>query len=52
MDTKNGQKITQILQILKSKRKTIIVATHDSEIMKLADHALCIEDGKLASQNE
>ena len=37
LDTKNGQKITQMLRILKANGKTVIVATHDPEIMQLAD---------------
>jgi putative ABC transport system ATP-binding protein len=52
LDTKNGQKITQMLRMLKANGKTIIVATHDPEIMQLADQALCLEDGRLASRNE
>ena len=52
LDTKNGQKITQMLRMLKADGKTIIVATHDPEIMQLADQALCLEDGRLASKNE
>jgi putative ABC transport system ATP-binding protein len=47
LDTKNGQKIIRILQTLKSEGKTIIVSTHDSEIMPLADCKFYIEDGKL-----
>jgi len=49
LDTKNGQKIIQILKTLKSEGKTIIVSTHDSEIMPLADCRFYIEDGKLAA---
>jgi putative ABC transport system ATP-binding protein len=49
LDTKNGQKIIQILQTLKSEGKTIIVSTHDSEILPLADKKFYIEDGKLAT---
>ncbi len=52
LDTKTGQKITQMLQMLKANGKTIIVATHDPEIMQLANQALCLENGRLASQNE
>jgi len=52
LDTKNGQKITQMLRILKANGKTVIVATHDPEIMQLADRTLCLEDGRLASRNE
>jgi putative ABC transport system ATP-binding protein len=52
LDTRNGQKITQMLQMLKVKGKTIIASTHDPEIMQLADQKLCLEEGRLASQNE
>ena len=52
LDTKNGQKITQILQMLKTNGKTVIVSTHDAQIMQLADQTLCLEDGRLASRNE
>ena len=52
LDTKNGQKITQILQMLKTNGKTVIVSTHDAQIMELADQTLCLEDGRLASRNE
>jgi putative ABC transport system ATP-binding protein len=52
LDTKNGQKITQVLKMLKACGKTVIVATHDQEVMQLADRTLCLEDGRLASQNE
>jgi putative ABC transport system ATP-binding protein len=49
LDTKNGHRIIQILQTLKSEGKTIIISTHDSEIMPLADLKFYIEDGKLAT---
>jgi putative ABC transport system ATP-binding protein len=52
LDTKNGQKIIQILQLLKTEGKTIIVSTHDSEIMPLADVKFYLEDGKLATPHE
>ncbi|MFW9835679.1 MAG: ABC transporter ATP-binding protein [Candidatus Thorarchaeota archaeon] len=52
LDTKNGQKITQMLRMLKANGKTVIVATHDPEILQLADQALCLEDGRLVSRNE
>lgn len=52
LDTKNGQRILQILQNLKNEGKTIIVSTHDLEIMSIADLKFCLEDGKLATQNE
>ena len=52
LDTKNGQKITQMLQMLKANGKTVIVATHDPELMQLADWTACLEDGRLARQSE
>jgi putative ABC transport system ATP-binding protein len=52
LDTKNGRKIIEMLQILKSSGKTVVVSTHDTEIVRLADLTVCLEDGKLVSQNE
>lgn len=52
LDTKNGQKITQMLKMLKAKGKTVIVATHDPEIMRLSDQRLYLEEGRLAGRNE
>jgi len=52
LDTKNGQKITQMLQMLKANGKTIIATTHDAQIIKLADQKVCLEDGRLASEDE
>jgi ABC-type lipoprotein export system ATPase subunit len=52
LDVKNGQKIIQILRMLKANGKTVIVSTHDAEIMQIADQKLCLEDGRLASQDE
>jgi putative ABC transport system ATP-binding protein len=52
LDAKNSQKITQILQMLKTIGKTVFVSTHDAQIMQLADQKLCLEDGTLASQDE
>lgn len=49
LDTKNGQRIIQILKDLKSEGKTIIVSTHDQDIVFLADQKLCLEDGLLAT---
>ncbi len=52
LDTKNAQKIIQVLQILKENGKTVIVSTHDLQIIELADQVLCLEDGRLANTNE
>jgi len=52
LDDKNGQKIVQVLRLLKEKGKTVVVAIHDVQIKQLADQVLCLEDGKLAGKNE
>lgn len=52
LDAYNGQRITQMLQMLKSTGKTVIVSTHDTELKRLADQAFFLEDGNLASANE
>jgi putative ABC transport system ATP-binding protein len=52
LDAKNGQKITQVLQMLKASGKTVIVATHDPDLMQLADRTVFLEEGRLASKNE
>jgi len=52
LDTKTGLKIVELLQKLKDKGKTIIVATHDERIIQIADKKLLLEDGKLVSLDE
>jgi putative ABC transport system ATP-binding protein len=52
LDTKNGQKITQMLRQLKADGKTVIVATHDPELMQLADRTVCLEEVRLEGQDE
>ncbi len=52
LDAKNAQKILQVLQILKSQGKTIIVSTHDVQIRELADIVFCLEDGRLVDNHE
>jgi putative ABC transport system ATP-binding protein len=47
LDQKNGQRIIQLLELMKSNGKTIVVATHDPEIRRLSDQALCFEEGQL-----
>lgn len=42
LDKKNRQKIIEILQLLKSKGKTIFVSTHNLNIVRLADERLCL----------
>jgi putative ABC transport system ATP-binding protein len=52
LDTKTSLKIVQILEKLKGDKKTVIVATHDERIIKLADQKFYLEDGKLVRLNE
>ena len=52
LDLKNAQKIFRVLQLLKQKGKTVIVSTHDLQIRELADQVLCLEEGRLAGNNE
>ena len=52
LDAKNGNKIIQVLQLLKNQGKTVIVSTHNEQIKALADQVLNLEDGKLASEDE
>jgi putative ABC transport system ATP-binding protein len=52
LDANNAEKIMQVLQLLKSEGKTVIVSSHDLQIRRLADKALLFENGHLASQNE
>jgi putative ABC transport system ATP-binding protein len=52
LDIKNVQKITQVMTMLKADGKTVIVATHDQELIQLADRTLCLGDGRLASRDE
>jgi putative ABC transport system ATP-binding protein len=52
LDVKTGLKIVQILRKLKDDRKTIIAATHDERIIRLADQKLQLENGKLVNLND
>lgn len=52
LDIKNAAKILEVLQLLKSQGKTVIVSTHDLEIRRLADQLIILKDGKLASPDE
>jgi putative ABC transport system ATP-binding protein len=52
LDTKNAEKIVQVLQLLKEKGKTIIVSTHDLSIRGLADQVISLKDGRLATPDE
>jgi putative ABC transport system ATP-binding protein len=47
LDVRTSKKIVQLLQALKDAEKTILVATHDVEISKLAGQHLFLEEGRL-----
>ena len=49
LDAKNGQKIFDILRVLKAEGKTLIVSTHDRQLIEFADQKLLLADGRLAS---
>jgi putative ABC transport system ATP-binding protein len=52
LDAKNAGKIIQVLQLLKSQGKTVLISTHDEQIRRLADVVFVLEDGVLASGDE
>jgi putative ABC transport system ATP-binding protein len=52
LDGKTSIQIVQILQTLKDRQKTVVVATHDPKIIELGDQRLWLENGKLMSTNE
>jgi putative ABC transport system ATP-binding protein len=47
LDRKTGLSIIKILEQMKTEGKTVIVATHDENLLKLASRALCLKDGRL-----
>ena len=47
LDEKTALEIVEILEKLKHKEKTVIVATHDEKIIELADRVLHLRDGRL-----
>jgi putative ABC transport system ATP-binding protein len=47
LDTKTGIEIVNLLEKIKKEGKTVIVATHDEKLLKLADRSLCLKDGRL-----
>lgn len=52
LDAKTGQNIIQILESLKADGKTVVLATHDGRMSRLADQKLSLADGKLVELNE
>lgn len=52
LDIKTSKRIIEVMAALKNEGKTIIVATHDTQISELAHQKLRLEDGRLTSENE
>jgi putative ABC transport system ATP-binding protein len=47
LDIETGVEIVNLLEKIKEEGKTVIVATHDEKLLKLADRSLCLKDGRL-----
>ncbi len=53
LDSKTGRKILELLSRLRSElSKTIIMATHSSEVTEFADRELMLRDGQLSEEGE
>jgi len=50
LDTETGLEIVNILKKIKEEGKTVIVATHDEKLLKLASRSLCLKDGRLINR--
>jgi putative ABC transport system ATP-binding protein len=50
LDTETGVEIASILEKIKEEGKTIIVATHDKKLLKLASRSLFLKDGRLTDR--
>jgi putative ABC transport system ATP-binding protein len=49
LDDETGLEIVRILEQIRAEGKTIIVATHDEKLLKLASRPLCLKAGRFAS---
>ncbi|MBN1803247.1 MAG: ABC transporter ATP-binding protein [Candidatus Lokiarchaeota archaeon] len=47
LDLKTSDKIKSIFEQLKSEKKTVVIATHDTKLIDLADRIVLFEDGKI-----
>lgn len=47
LDTKTGDEIMKVLQDLHTKRKTVILVTHNPELTRLATKVIRLKDGKV-----
>jgi putative ABC transport system ATP-binding protein len=52
LDSINVKKIVDVLRMLKGKGKTIIISTHDSELLHFASQKLLLDDGRLETYHE
>ena len=52
LDIETGVEIVRILKELTEREKTVIVATHDRRIMRLADLTLHLKDGRIVDLDE
>jgi len=52
LDVETGLEIVRILEKMKTKGKTVIVATHDERILELANRTLRLRDGRIMDINE
>jgi len=52
LDVETGLEIVRILEKMKAEGKTVIVATHDERILKLANRTLRLHDGRIMDTNE
>ena len=50
LDTETGVEIVSILEKIKEDGKTVIVATHDEKLLKLASRSLFLKDGRLTDR--
>jgi len=52
LDVETGLEVVRILEKMKAKGKTVIVATHDQRILELANRRLRLHDGRIMDINE
>ena len=50
LDKETALKVVEILKEIKTENKTIVVATHDEKISRLADRSLYLDKGRLIEQ--
>lgn len=48
LDSKNSQKVFELLRNISDKKTTVLVATHDTNLAKLADKIYEVKDGKIS----